>query len=113
MSAQELIDLVSTLTEETDSDILSTYIDQAGDIVLRHAYPFDDTQTEVPAKYQRVQADIAVYLLNKRGAEGQLTHTENGISRSYENGDIPVTILRRIMPMVGVVSSSTGGDDTP
>lgn len=113
MSAQELIDLVSTLTEETDPDILSTYIDQAGDIVLHYAFPFDDTQTEVPVKYQRVQADIAVYLLNKRGAEGQTGHTENGISRRYENGDIPVTILRRIMPMVGVVSSSTGGDDTP
>ena len=109
MSREELIELIGTLSEESDEDILSAYLDQAGDIVLHYAFPYDDSQTEVPTKYQRVQADIAVYLLNKRGAEGQLTHTENGISRSYENADIPVTILRRIMPMVGVLGV-TGGD---
>lgn len=108
MTSDELIDLVGRLTEEEDEDILSAYIDQAGDIVLRHAYPYDDSVTEVPSKYHRVQADIAVYLINKRGAEGQLTHTENGVSRSYESGDIPVTLLRRIMPVAGTLS---GGDN--
>lgn len=107
MTSDEILEIVSKLTEEEDEDILTAYIEQAGDIVLRHAYPYDDSQTEVPAKYHRVQADIAIYLVNKRGAEGQLTHTENGISRSYESGDIPNTLLRRILPMAGVV----GGDD--
>lgn len=102
-SSEEVFDLVQTMTGESDEEILTAYIDQAADIVLRYAYPYDDTQTEVPAKYLRVQADIAVYLVNKRGAEGQLTHTENGISRSYEDADIPRSLLRRIIPMSGVV----------
>lgn len=109
MTSDELFDLVQSMAEESDEDILTAYIDQAGDIVLRYAYPYDDTQTEVPEKYMRVQADIAVYLLNKRGAEGQLTHTENGISRSYEDGDIPRSMLRRIIPMA---ASLTGGGST-
>ena len=107
MTSEELLDLVSSMVEESDEDILTAYIGQAGDIVLRHAYPYDDTQTEVPAKYHRTQADIAVYLINKRGAEGESSHTENGISRRYEDGGIPSTLLRRIIPMAGTLS---GGD---
>lgn len=104
MTSEDLFDLVQTLSGESDEEVLTAYIDQAGDIVLRYAYPYDDSQTAVPEKYYRVQADIAVYLLNKRGAEGQLTHTENGISRSYEDADIPRSMLRRIIPMAGCVS---------
>ena len=47
--------------------------------------------------------DIDVALLNKRGAEGETAHSENGVSRSYEDGDIPPTLLRRILPMAGVI----------
>ena len=108
MTSAEILELVQTMTEESDTDILSAYIDQAGDIVIRHAFPYDDSQTEVPDKYQRVQADIAVYLINKRGAEGETSHTENGISRRYEDGDIPPTLLRRIMPMAGMVVPKDG-----
>lgn len=104
MTSDDLFALVQTMSEEKDEDILTAYIDQAADVVLRHAFPYDDTQTKVPAKYHRVQADIAVYLLNKRGAEGEIVHLENGISRHYEDGDIPFTLLRRIMPMSGIVS---------
>lgn len=54
-------------------------------------------------KYDTVQVEIAAYMLNKRGAEGEIVHLENGISRHYEDGDIPPTLLRRITPMVGVM----------
>lgn len=49
------------------------------------------------------QVEIAAYMLNKRGAEGETAHSENGVSRSYEDGDIPATLLRRITPMAGVL----------
>lgn len=91
-------DTLSALTGETNSEILSTFLKIAADKVLRRAYPFDDTVTEVPEKYESVQLQIAAYLLNKRGAEGELTHAENGISRSYENGDVPASLLRDIVP---------------
>lgn len=44
-----------------------------------------------------------MYLLNKRGAEGQTAHSENGISRSYEDGDVPPTLLRDIVPFASVM----------
>ena len=50
-----------------------------------------------------LQVEIATYLLNKRGGEGELSHSENGISRSYENGDVPESMMRQIVPMAGVL----------
>ena len=44
-----------------------------------------------------------MYLLNKRGAEGQTAHSENGISRSYEDGDVPPTLLRDIVPFAAAM----------
>ena len=66
-------------------------------------YPFDDTIKEVPERYHMTQVEIAAYLLNKRGAEGETAHSENGISRSYEDGDVPPTLLRDIVPFAAVM----------
>jgi hypothetical protein len=46
--------------------------------------------------------EIAAYLLNKRGAEGQTSHSENGISRGYESGSIPESMLSDVLPFVGI-----------
>ena len=47
-------------------------------------------------------------MLNKRGAEGEVSHTENGISRTYEKADIPTSMLRTIVPHCGTFSSEEG-----
>jgi hypothetical protein len=49
------------------------------------------------------QIEIAVYLYNKQGAEGEIGHSENGTSRSYESASIPPSILSDISPIVRVV----------
>jgi hypothetical protein len=56
----------------------------------------------VPSKYEYKQCQIALYLLNKRGADGQTAHNENGVSRSYENGDVPESMLSDVIPQAGV-----------
>jgi hypothetical protein len=56
----------------------------------------------VPSKYEYKQCEIAAFLLNKRGAEGQTGHNENGTNRSYEGGTIPPSMLAEITPYVGV-----------
>jgi len=89
---------LSTLTGETNNDILLTFLSIAGDVVLQRCYPFDPEKTEVPLRYQTRQLEIAVYLLNKRGAEGETAHNENGINRSYEAASVPESMLRGIIP---------------
>ncbi len=83
-------------------DVLSVYIKIAGRKIIAKAYPYEKDVTEVPDKYSELQCEIAVYLLNKRGAEGELTHSENGISRTYENADVPKSMLNSIVPCCGV-----------
>ena len=99
----EKITLVKAMAGESDESTVSAYLAMAGNKICRRAYPFDPTVTEVPEQYSLLQVEIAVYLLNKRGAEGESGHSENGISRTYENGDVPPSMLRQIVPMCGVL----------
>ena len=99
MTDAEKLKMVKAMTGETAEATLSI----AGNKVCRRAYPFDPTVTAVPDLYAHIQVEIAVYLLNKRGAEGQTAHSENGISRSYEDGDVPPTLLRDIVPFAAVM----------
>lgn len=105
MSQDELLKKVKTLGEFDDADeVLFAYLDSAKDAILMRRYPFGGTPAgDLPEGYQTLQCEIAVFLLNKRGAEGQISHDENGIDRSYENGYIPESLLGRVTPFVGVI----------
>ena len=89
--------------EGWSDDVLNAYLAIAGRKIINRAYPYDNTVTEVPARYEYLQCEIAAYLLNKRGAEGEISHSENGINRTYENADVPDSMLREITPMCGVI----------
>lgn len=103
MTTEEMTTMLTGMTEETNAATLSTYLLLAKQAVLLRLYPYkDSSEDEVPAKYHGVQVEIAAFMLNKRGAEGEKAHSENGITRSYESGDIPDSLLRRIVPMAGV-----------
>lgn len=103
MDELEKIAMAKVLSGETDELMVSAYLKIAGSKICRKAFPFDSSILDVPKQYEYLQVEIAVYLLNKRGAEGETAHSENGISRTYEDGDIPPTLLRQIVPVCGVL----------
>ena len=107
MPEEEKISMVKAMAGESDTAVVSAYLALAGHKICRKAYPFDPTQNIVPDQYAMTQVEIAVYLLNKRGAEGESSHSENGVSRTYENGDAPASMLRGIVPTVGVFEAAT------
>ena len=84
-------------------EVLTSYLRIAGHKIINRAYPYDDTITEVPRRYGYLQCDIAAYLLNKRGAEGEISHSENGVSRTYGSADVPESMLSEVVPHVGVI----------
>lgn len=100
---EKLTALKSMVGNSNPDEVLSTYLDFAGSKILAKAYPYKNDVTEVPVQYAHLQVEIAAYMLNKRGAEGQTSHTENGVSRSYENGDIPSSMLKAVIPYCGVI----------
>ena len=103
MTQTEKLMLLKAMVGESDTEeVLLAYLNIAGSKILNRAYPFGTDETEVPTRYDFLQCEIAAYLLNKRGAEGQTSHNENGISRTYESADVPESMLDAITPMVGV-----------
>ena len=104
MTDTEKLTYLRAMVGGSDTDeVLSTYLVVAGKKIIARAYPYDDTVTEVPDKYDTLQCEIAAYLLNKRGAEGQTQQSENGSTRSYENADVPASMLKVVTPHCGVI----------
>ena len=86
-------------------ETLKMYLQVAGQAILNKMYPYCDEKapTDVPPKYQVLQVEIAAFLMNKRGAEGETQHIENGIHRNYHNAYIPDDMLRPVVPYVGLL----------
>lgn len=104
MTQAEKLTLLKAMVGESDpGEVLLAYLNIAGSKIINRAFPYDPEATEVPVRYDFLQCEIAAYLLNKRGAEGQTGHSENGISRSYESADVPESLLGAVTPMVGVI----------
>ena len=90
------------IDDEKEDTLLLDLLESAKFAILSRRYPFGGFPTDLDSRYHDLQVRIAVYLYNKRGAEGQTSHSENGISRTYESADIPESLLRDIIPYVGV-----------
>jgi hypothetical protein len=88
--------------DNSEDDLLLMLLTLSAQKILERVYPYDDSIKEVPSRYATKQVEIAVYLYNKRGAEGQISHSENGISRAYESADVPESLMKGITPYVGV-----------
>ena len=116
--------LILRLTEngnEPDEDILTDCIETAKAAILNRRFPYGDwptrevviteegsgeeittTETYVEDRYLDLQFRIAMDLYNKIGAEGEISHSENGISRSFESSWISKQLLAEVTPYVGV-----------
>lgn len=104
MNEEEKLIALRAMVGGSDTDeVLFTYLKLAGRKIIARAFPYDNTVTEVPVQYDTLQCEIAAYMLNKRGAEGQTSHTENGVTRQYESADVPSSMLKTIAPYCGVI----------
>jgi len=94
--------LISPDTAPTE--LIENLLWQAEGIVLSRRYPFGSPEgASVTGAYEHIQLQIAVELFSKMGAEGQVGHSENGVSRTYEAADISPSLLKRIVPVAGSV----------
>lgn len=107
VDSEKLVELKLILDpiDDDDSTLLS-FLHLAKDIILNRMYPYlEDEEYEkftVPKRYENKQIQIAAYLLNKRGVEGQLAHSENGISRTYKSAYVPDDLMWDVLPSIGI-----------
>lgn len=89
---------------ENNSDTeLEELLESAKAVILSRRFPFGEQPEEIEKKYYDLQLRIAVEMYNKRGVEGQTSHSENGVSRSYSSANVSEELLREITPKAGVV----------
>ncbi len=75
------------IKNNNDDELLLLYLEDAINYVLNYCHI-----AEVPKKLESTVIDIAVVFYNKSGVEGQLSHSEGGISRGYTDG-LPKSIV--------------------
>lgn len=88
-----------------DESKANIYLGMAESIIINRLYSnMDEEKTyEMPSRYENLKLRMAVYLFNKEGAEGETSHSEGGVSRSYSDGDIPKSMLDEIVPMAVIL----------
>lgn len=87
-----------------DSPILAECYETAKDAYMRRRFGvYAEWPTEPEAQFLGLLIDMALDLYNKIGIEGQQTHSENGVSSSFESSWISGELLRQIPPLCGVV----------
>lgn len=88
------------IPDEDNDVLLQELLNQAEDAIKqRRRTPRELT---LESQYSSLQIEISVFLYNKLGAEGEKTHSENGVTRGYENAHIPDSMLNMVVPL-GVV----------
>lgn len=108
MTQAEKITLVKNLygtkadgTQLTDAEV-TPFLTVAESIILNKYDPYGNTTT-LPVKYEVLQCRITNFMLVKQGAEGEIQHTENGVTCIYGQADIPVNLMNEITPKCGVI----------
>jgi hypothetical protein len=91
------------LTENASDEELEDLLESAKAVILSRRFPFGEVPDEIENRYKDLQIRIAVEMYNKKGAEGQTSHSENGISRSFASASVSEDLLREITPKGGVV----------
>ena len=102
---QKIERLKVLISPDTASDLLLSYLlEQSEGIILNRRYPFGPPEgATLSAMHELLQIRIAVELFSKMGAEGQMEHAENGITRKWEAADVSPSLLRTIIPVCGSV----------
>lgn len=106
MTNEQKIEKLKVLISPDDasSDLLLYLLEQSEGIILNRRYPFGPPEgASLSPLHEQIQIRMAVELYSKMGAEGQLSHSENGISRTWEAGDVSPSLLKLIVPCVGSV----------
>jgi len=86
MTIEQKVEYMKTMMNDTslNDETAIVYLNLAKERIINHIYPFDNC-VEIPDKYDYQQIELAIVLFNQRGVEGESSHSENGVSRSYNS----------------------------
>lgn len=89
MTPLERFKLLAGITDDSQDGLITALLSDAEDSVRDYI-----GRDEVPARLISVQVQLAVIAYNKRGAEGESSRSEGGISQSFDG--LPPELLARL-----------------
>lgn len=107
MSDEDKLKQVIALTGASgEDDVLTAYLAAAKGLILNVRNPFsDDPESEDwETRFDSLQCEIAADMYFRRGAEGETTHDENGVKRTWASAGVSTHLTQRITPRGKVLS---------
>ena len=104
MAEEEKVQMIQLLITDVSvtAEMIQSYLALAASRILVRLYPFGGAPAEWPTQYDMTQVELAIRMIARKGGEGEVSHSENGVSRTYGSVD-DEDILSRLAPYVGVV----------
>lgn len=104
--AEKIILVRSQINEDASvlsDEIVAVYLLLACNKMLERLYPYDTTKeaSDIPSRYDVLQCELAARLYLRRGGEGEISHEENGVNRTYASVE-DEDILSRLTPFAKV-----------
>lgn len=106
MTDSEKITMVRTLVENdpyATDEIIAVYLTLARNAMIERLYPYDTGKTvsDIPARYDTIECELAARYYLRRGSQGEIDHEELNVNRSWASVD-DADILQRLTPFAKV-----------
>ena len=102
MDSVKSLDVLLDEYDEKNEDLLTELLLRAEDAIKQKRRT--PVNSEMEKQYETLQLEIAQFLYNKMGTEGEKSHNENGVNRTYENAHIPDSMLDMVVPLGKVLT---------
>lgn len=105
MALLERLKIRLEIQSDKENVLLSEMLESARSLYLSLRYPFSDYPDMLPVLTRRGEDWIiraATEMYSRVGADGQSSHNENGISRSWDTGTVSNALMNEVVPVVGV-----------
>lgn len=109
MTAQEKLDMIRNImnfssNDTSEDDRLNVYLSAAAKEIISWRFSYSGkAPKDVPEEYEMTQIMAVVAGYSQSGAEGQATHSENGITRTFNYPDMLNYIRRNVIAKVGLL----------
>ncbi len=107
MTQAEKVEMVKSLLDITDTSEdarITVFLTVAEKEILSWRYSLSSQKVEsVPTEYEMTQVFAVIAGYSQSGAENQVAHSENGISRTFKHEDMIAYIRSNVLPIVGVL----------
>lgn len=109
MSDPEKLNMVKSLLnldDDSEDDRISVYLRAAQNEIVGWRYSYSErysTEMPIPEEYEMTQIYAVIAGYSQSGAENQLSHGENGITRRFSYPDMLHYIRSNVIPIAKVM----------